>query len=71
MRKRRSAWFNAIVSAMPQADQECFLEGLESFLQVSLADEENLDRACVKCGMEHVSSCVISKIKIERAESLK
>ncbi len=71
MRQRRSAWFNSIVSAMPKADQEYFLEGLESFLQVSLADEENLDRACIKCGMEHVSSCVISKIKIERAESRK
>ncbi|MCL5104517.1 MAG: MarR family transcriptional regulator [Armatimonadetes bacterium] len=66
MRERRSGWFGSIVNAMPEAKRKAFLEGLESFLRLSLADEESLDRACVRCGMEHVAYCVVSKVKNER-----
>lgn len=69
MRRRRSAWFHSIVGAMPESERMAFLEGLESFLQVSLSGEENLDRACIKCGMQHVPFCVIRKIKVERGVS--
>ena len=67
MRERRSAWFNSIANVMPGDKRRAFLEGLESFLQVSLADEENLDRACVKCGIQHGSFCVIEQLKDARA----
>jgi len=67
MRERRSAWFNSIASGMPEDKRRAFLEGLESFLQVFLADEENLDRACVKCGIEHGPFCVIGQLKDARS----
>ncbi|MHB9036924.1 MAG: MarR family winged helix-turn-helix transcriptional regulator [Armatimonadota bacterium] len=68
MRQRRSDWFEAIVKCMSENKRLALLEGLESFLKVSLANTENIDRACAKCGMEHVSFCVINKLKTERAE---
>ena len=68
MRERRLEWFESIAGAMPDDKRRAFLEGIESFLRVALAREANIDRACVKCGMEHTPSCVISEVKAERAE---
>ena len=66
MRKRRSKWFTAIIDSLPKYQRCAFLEGLESFIKASLEDSQNIDRACVKCGMEHVSFCVINKLKSQR-----
>lgn len=69
MRERRSKWFEAVVSGMPESRRKSFLDGLESFLGIALANEENVERACVRCGMEHVSFCVINKIKGARTDA--
>ncbi|MEN6357451.1 MAG: MarR family transcriptional regulator [Armatimonadota bacterium] len=66
MRQRKSKWFETVIESMPEKKRLALLEGLESFLKASLADVQNIDRACVKCGMEHVSFCVINKLKAER-----
>lgn len=66
MRRRKSEWFDAILNAMPQSQRRSFREGLESFLRVALASEDNVDRACVRCGMEHVPDCVVNKLKSKR-----
>ncbi|MCE5198920.1 MAG: MarR family transcriptional regulator [Armatimonadota bacterium] len=69
MRKRRSSWFESVVNALPEPKRRALLEGLEGFLEVSLSREDKIDRACVKCGMEHVSFCVINKLKDERTSA--
>lgn len=69
MRERRSAWFDSITRNMPEDKRRAFLEGLESFLQVSLANEENVEKACVKCGIKHAPFCVIRQIKDAQAGS--
>lgn len=66
-RKRKTEWFEAILEAMPNSQRKAFREGLESFLGVALANDENVDRACVRCGMEHVPFCVIHKVKSKRS----
>ncbi len=68
MRERRSEWFESIAGAMPDEKRQAFLEGIEGFLRIALAREGNIDRACVRCGMEHTPLCVISEVKAERAE---
>lgn len=65
-RQRRSEWFDSILRNMPQSQRRALREGLEGFLRVALADEENVDRACVRCGIEHTASCVVSKVKDKR-----
>ena len=67
MRKRRSEWFALIVQSMPRSKRQALTEGLEGFLKVALANEENIDRACVRCG-EHAPFCVVNKIKSQRAK---
>ncbi len=68
MRERRLRWFESVVNAMPESKRRSFLDGLEGFLKVALAGEENIDRACVRCGMVHVPFCVVNRIKSERSE---
>jgi len=63
MRRRKSEWFDAIIEEMPQSQRRAFREGLESFLKIALSDQDNVDRACVRCGMEHVAFCVVNKVK--------
>lgn len=67
-RDRRSAWFESMLDAMPEPRRKALVEGMESFLRAALAREDNIDRACVKCGLEHNTFCVISKLKAERGE---
>lgn len=66
MRRRKSEWFEAILEAMPHSQKKALREGLEGFLRVALANEDDVDRACVRCGMEHVSFCVVNKVKSKR-----
>jgi DNA-binding MarR family transcriptional regulator len=67
MRARKSELFESILNAMSEADRVKFRDGLEAFLKVALAGEENIEHACVRCGMEHVAFCVVNKVKIERS----
>ena len=68
MRERRSKWFASIVDVMPEDKRQAFLEGLEGFLRIALASQDNIDHACVRCGIEHVPFCVVSEVKSERVE---
>jgi DNA-binding MarR family transcriptional regulator len=69
MRERRARWFQSIVTAMPEDKRVAMLEGLESFLKIALARQGNAERACVKCGMEHVPFCVVNEVKTERSDN--
>jgi DNA-binding MarR family transcriptional regulator len=66
MRRRKSEWFDSILEAMPHSHRKALREGLESFLALALANENDADRACVRCGMEHVQFCVVNKVKSKR-----
>lgn len=66
MRQRKSEWFDGILEAMPHSQRRAFREGLEHFLKIALSGEDNVDRACVRCGMEHAAFCVVNKVKSKR-----
>jgi len=66
VRRRKSEWFASVLKAMPRAERASLREGLESFLKVALAQDEKVEQACVRCGMEHVPFCVVNKVRSER-----
>lgn len=70
MRKRRSDWFESVLGVMNEDKRKALLESLEGFLSIALANDDNIDHACVRCGMEHVSFCVIHKVKNERSPEI-
>ena len=63
MRERKAKWFESIMNAMPEEKRLAMVEGLEGFLKITLARQGNAERACVKCGMEHVPFCVVNKVR--------
>ncbi len=65
MRRLTSEWFASVVEAMPKQERQAFMEGIEGFLSVALANQDNIDWACTRCG-ENASFCVVRKIKQER-----
>lgn len=71
VRKRRSDWFRSVLGAMPEKQRSALRDGLEGFLRIALASEERIEQACVRCGMEHVSFCVINRLKAERERTRK
>ena len=66
MRRRRSGWFESIVSAMPETERRAFVQGMESFLRVALAGKGDVERTCARCGMEHMPHCIINEVKAEK-----
>lgn len=68
-RQRKSEWFDSIFEGMPATQRKALREGLEGFLRVALADEDDVDRACVRCGIEHTASCIVSKVKSKRVSA--
>lgn len=70
MREHRYKWFASVIESMPEPARNALREGMEAFLEIALAHKDSIDRACVRCGMEHVSFCVVNKLKSERAEAL-
>ena len=63
MRQRKSEWFDSILEAMPHSDKMALRDSLESFLAFALETRDDADRACVRCGIGNVQSCIINKLK--------
>ncbi|NLN76622.1 MAG: MarR family transcriptional regulator [Armatimonadetes bacterium] len=63
MRRRKSEWFDSILEAMPASNKKALLDSLESFLALALESADDADRACVRCGMGTMQSCIINKVK--------
>ena len=45
-------------------------EGLSSFLEVALADQELLDQFCLHCGKNHDETCLLCEIRISCDENV-
>ncbi|NLN79268.1 MAG: MarR family transcriptional regulator [Armatimonadetes bacterium] len=63
MRQRKTEWFDSILEAMSPSHRRALRDSLESFLALALETRDDADRACVRCGMGNVQSCIINKLK--------
>jgi DNA-binding MarR family transcriptional regulator len=63
MRQRKTEWFDSILEAMSPSHRWALRDSLESFLALALETRDDADRACVRCGMGNVQSCIINKLK--------
>lgn len=63
MRQRKTEWFDSILEAMSPSHRLALRDSLESFLALALETRGDADRACVRCGMGNVQSCIINKLK--------
>ena len=60
-RQERDKWFRNVCEKLPAESRTRLVEGLEEFISVALTTEQDVDKACVKCGIEHLAFCVLNK----------
>lgn len=56
-----------ILKVMNQDDRERLVESLEKFVTASLQAESDTSSACLRCGMNHKSDCIINKANLQMA----
>jgi DNA-binding MarR family transcriptional regulator len=63
-RTERGAWFTALCEKLPEERRKVLVEGLEEFIFVALTTEQDVDKACVKCGIDHLAFCVLNRAHV-------
>ena len=60
----RAQRLSKILSLMKPSEREQFLESLECFIDAALKVEQAVDEACLRCGIEHYSDCVVNQAHV-------
>jgi DNA-binding MarR family transcriptional regulator len=62
-------WFGRALESMQPERKSALVDGLEGFIGAALSKESEVERACARCGMEHVAYCVVNRLKQESAKN--
>lgn len=61
-RRDKSEWFSDLLDDMDDDKRAALAESLEEFIKVALLkSEQDIDTACVRCGIDHLAFCVVNK----------
>lgn len=60
-RAERGGWFRDLCDKLPEKRRKALVDSLEDFIFVALTTEQDVDKACVKCGIEHLAFCVLNR----------
>lgn len=63
-RQQKTDWMQAIIAKMQADDRQALVDSLESFIQAALSEEEDIESACVRCGIEHLAFCVLNRAHV-------
>ena len=58
---RQEAFIRVFDRVSPEI-RRAFVESREAFLAVALGDEEEIEKFCARCGIDHVAFCVLNRI---------
>lgn len=61
----RTDWFKSIMAGMSDDKRASLVDGLEEFIRVAIEKGSDAECACVRCGIEHVAFCVVSKAHLD------
>ncbi|MHB0999553.1 MAG: MarR family winged helix-turn-helix transcriptional regulator [Armatimonadota bacterium] len=56
-----------ILGAMEPQERRQFVESMEKFVSATLKFEDNVNNACLRCGMEHHTDCIVNQTHLELA----
>jgi len=62
----RSRWLKDILDKMPGEKRRALVDNLEEFIMAVLETTENIEEACIRCGIDHLAFCVVNKAKITK-----
>ena len=63
----RSERLGKILGLMGGSEREQFVESLERFISAALKLENAVDEACLRCGIEHYTDCIVNQTHLELA----
>jgi DNA-binding MarR family transcriptional regulator len=63
-RSLRSKWIKAIVERMTEDHREVLVNSMEEFIRLALETHGCIDDACIRCGIDHLAFCVVSKARV-------
>jgi len=60
-RAERGEWFRTVIDRLP-ANKRCVLvDSLEEFVYLALDTGEDVEKACIRCGIDHLAFCVLNR----------
>lgn len=61
-RAARIQWLREILDKMPAERRSNLVDTLEEFIKLALEARGQVDEACVRCGIDHLAFCVVSRV---------
>jgi DNA-binding MarR family transcriptional regulator len=63
-RSERGEWFKQVCERLPRERRSALMEGLEEFILLAATTEQDVEKACVKCGIDHLAFCVLNRAHV-------
>ncbi|MDO8682875.1 MAG: MarR family transcriptional regulator [Armatimonadota bacterium] len=60
-REERGEWFQAVCDKLPEDRRAALVDGLEQFIYLALTSEQDVEKVCAKCGIDHLAFCVLNR----------
>jgi DNA-binding MarR family transcriptional regulator len=60
-RSSRMEWLRTILRRMSADQRHTLVDSLEEFIRIALEERGHFDEACVRCGIDHLAFCVVSR----------
>lgn len=60
-RQERTEWMENVLAGMTKERRNMLVESLEEFIRIAISAEQDIESACVHCGVEHLAFCVLNK----------
>ena len=60
-RSERDRWFLELCDKLSEEKRRALVDSLEEFIFLALTTEQDVEQACVKCGIDHLAFCVLNR----------
>lgn len=62
-RAQKSRWMASVIDKMTEEQRDCLVNSMEEFIRIALETHGGIDNACIRCGIDHLAFCVVSKAR--------
>ncbi|MDO8585649.1 MAG: MarR family transcriptional regulator [Armatimonadota bacterium] len=60
-RSERDRWFLRLCDKLTDEKRTALVDSLEEFIFLAISNEQDIEKACVKCGIDHLAFCVLNR----------
>lgn len=63
-RSERGNWFRELWEKLSEERKSSLVDGLEEFIFLAVTTERDVEKACAKCGIDHLAFCVLNRAHV-------